>query len=828
MLKYYLILFVRNLQRQKLFSFIILLGLTVSIASTLLIYLYVRHEFSYDSFHKDADRIYRINQTFIWGEGNDSQFASTGPGVATALKEELPEVELLTSIHTPGNFIVSYANPSDEIITFEEDKILAADSNFFRMFTFPITKGNTETALFQANTMVMTESTARKYFRSEDPIGKLVRLGGLAPGEEQQTYEVTAVVKDTPDNSYIKFDILLSMNSFPQVKKRYWSWVWTQLETYVKLNKNTNIENTRAKLVKIPRKYAEETLQRAMNTTYDDYIKSGKKWELFLQPLTSIHLPSEVVLNRLNDAGNIKIIYSFMGAAFFIIILSCINFMNLSTAQFTRRIKEASIRKILGLGRNELSINYFMEALLFCLIALVAAVAFTQLLLPGFNLITGKSLEINLLNDPDLILILLALVFVMAIVSSSYPAIFLSAFHPVEGIKGKLKSGHEGRVFRNGLVVFQFSVSIVLIICTAIVFEQLNYISEKDLGFDKENLLILKHAEGVKDGESLANASLNIPGVVNASYCTSVPPTIGGGDSFTAEEMNNKTFPLNYTMADERYIPSLDIKLKLGRNFSLENPGDVNHVILNETAIARIGWTADESVLGKKISYPGNDSDVTYEVIGVTEDFHYWSLETPIEPVAIFHIKNKTVRDGDKQFIALRIVPQSSESWTTTFAELNKLWKIHAGDSPFEYEFVDQAFAATFKTQQQFGKVLTVMASLAILIACLGLLGMIIYSLEQRSKEIGIRKVSGASVWNILTLISSGYTKLIALSFIIGAPLSYWIMQQWLHDFSYRITPSLWMFAFVGIGILLIAILIASYHSVKAALTNPIKVLKDE
>lgn len=826
MIKNYIVLFIRNLQRQKLFSFINLLGLTVSMVSTLVIYLYVRHEFSYDRFHNDADRIYRVNQTFIWGEGDDSQFASTGPGVATALKEELPEVELLTSIHTPGNYIVSYATSSNEIRSFEEGKILAADSNFFRMFNFPFVKGNTETALVQANTMVMTESTAKKYFHSEDPIGKLVRLGGLAPGEEQQTYEVTGVVKDTPDNSYIEFDALLSMNSFPQVKKRYWSWVWTQLETYVKLDKNTDIENTRAKLVKIPRKYAEETLQRAMNTTYDDYIKSGKKWELFLQPLTSIHLPSATVYNRINDSGNIKIIYSFIGAAIFIILLSCVNFMNLSTAQFTRRIKEASIRKILGLGRKELSINYFIEALIFCLMALVAALALTQLLLPGFNLITGKALEVNLFSDVGLMGILLALVLLMAIMSGSYPAIFLSAFHPVEAMKGKLKSGREGRTFRNSLVVFQFSVSIVLIICTAIVFEQLNFMSEKDLGFDKENLLVLKHAEGVKDGESLSNATINVPGVVNASWCTSVPPTIWGGDSFIAEGKDEKVFSLNFTKADERYIPSLNIKMKWGRNFSLATPGDVSRVILNEKAIERIGWNADESVIGKKIKYPG--SEIAFEVVGVMADFNYLSLASPIEPMAVFHIKDKIVLDGDKQFIVLRIAPQNSQSWGTTFAELSKVWKAHAGDSPFEYEFVDQAFADSFKTQQQFGKVLTIMSILAILIASLGLLGMIIYTLEQRTKEIGIRKVLGASVVNLWRLLSTEFIMLVLISCIIATPIAWYYLDSWLKNYDYRTEIKWEVFVLAAVAALVITLITVSFQAIKAAIANPVKSLRTE
>jgi putative ABC transport system permease protein len=788
----------------------------------LLIYIYVSHEFSYDRFHKDVDRIYRVNQTFIWGENSDNQFASTGPGVAYAIKEELPEVELMTSIHTPGNFIVSYTNPANEVISFEENKVLAADSNFFSMFNFPLIKGDPASAFKQANTVVMTRSTAKKYFGDTDPIGKLIYLGGLAGGK-QQTYEVTGVVEDTPDNSYIEFDMLLSMKGFP-LERMYWSWVWTQLETYVRLDPTANVESVRAKLAEIPRKHVGETLRRAMNTTWDEYIKSGKKWELFLQPMTSIHLPSETVYNRLNDVGDIKIIYSFIGAAIFIVLLSCVNFMNLSTAQFTRRIKEASVRKIMGLGKKELSLSYFLEAVAFCFIALLAALALTQLFLPGFNLITDKPLELNLLSDPLMIPILLGLVLLMAAVSCSYPALFLSSFNPAEAIKGKLKVGNKGQTFRSSLVVFQFSVSIALILCTAIVFQQLQYVSKKDIGFDKENLVVLSHAEAVKDGESIAKAALNVAGVENASWCSSVPPSIWGGDTFSADGMNGQTFPLNYTMADENYLPTLNIILKFGRNFSAETPGDVDRVILNEAALQKIGWRSEESVIGKKIDYNGTK----FEVIGVMSDFNYWSLATPIEPFGLFHVKTKSMFDSDRKYLTLRIAPQSSEAWESTMASLQKLWKVHAGDTPFDYTLVDQAFAETFRTQSQFGKVLTVMAVLAILIASLGLLGMIIYALEQRTKEIGIRKVSGASVWDILKLISRGYTKLIIVAFVIGAPFSYWLMQQWLSDFAYRITPSLWIFIATGLGTLFIAMTITSYHSMKAALTNPVEVLKDE
>jgi putative ABC transport system permease protein len=821
-MKYSFLLFFRNLKRQKLFSAINLLGLTVSLVSTVLIYLYVRFELSYDTFHPHAERIYRVNQTFIWGERNDHQFGSTGPGVAHALKEELPEVELITSLHTPGNFLVSYTNANNQVVAFEQENILAVDSNFFAMFDFPLVVGTKEGALTLANTLVMTERTAKKYFGTENALGKLLRVG---IGENEKTYEVSGIVKDLPQNSYIQFEMLLSMESFPMVERMRWSWVWTQLETYVRFAENTNLDNTRTKMAGIPRKHAEETLQRAMNMTYDDYVKSGKKWELFLQPLTGIHLPSEIVYNRINrEVGNIKIIYSLIGAAGFIVLLSCINFMNLSTAQFTRRVKEASIRKILGLQRSELSAYYFVEAFLFSVLALVLSLALVQLFLPVFNYVTDKSLQLNLLSDTPLLIMLGSLVLVMSLLSGCYPAVFLSRFHPVEGIKGKLRTGHQGRTFRNALVVFQFSISLLLILCTAVVFQQLKFVGEKDLGFEKENLLVLKSAEWVPDAEALAQAATHLPGVLSASLCSSLPPTISGGDSFTAEGQSN-SFPLNFTTCDERFLSTLDIELRFGRNFNIGNTADYNKVVLNETAVKRIGWKLDESVIGKRISY----EEAYFEIVGVVKDFNYWTLQAPIEPLGIFHYKNEKIMPFEsKRFVVMKVTAQTPEAWAGTLAALGHLWKVHGKDFPFQYEFIDDAFAATFKEQHQFGQSLIIIATLAILIACLGLLGMIVYSLEQRTKEIGIRKVAGASVFNILVLISKGYTKLIVVAFLISAPLSYWLMQQWLSDFAYRIAPSPMLYGAVCVGTLLMAMLITGHHSLKASLRNPVEVLRDE
>lgn len=825
MIRYNLLLFLRNLSRQKLFSGINLLGLTASLVSTILIYLYVSHELSFDRFHRHTDRLYRVNQTFIWAENNNSQFSRTGPGVANALKEELPEVELVTSLHTPGSFIVSYQEPSGQIISFEENEVFAADTNFFRVLNFPLVKGDPDRAFRLSNTMVMTTSTARKYFGDAEAVGKIVRLSGLN-GDELQTYEVTGVVNDPPDNSTIQFDVLLSMEGFP-VRRLYWSWVWTQLETFVLLRENANIDLVREKLKLIPQKRADETIRGAMGMTYDEYIKSGKKWDLFLQPIGSLHLPGQPVTGSFPDTGNKKILYSLIAAAFFIIILSCINFMNLSTAQFTRRLKEVSVRKVMGIGKLQLGLSYFVEALVFCALALVAAIGITQLLLPIFNVSIGKSLRLDLFNDPSLTMMLTGLIILMSVVSSSYPAIFLTGFHPVEALKGKLKAGRHGLWFRNGLVVFQFSVSIILIICTTIVFEQLSYVSEKELGFDKENLMVVRHAEGLKNPESLRNEALTLPGVVAASWCSSAPPEVYNGDTYSAEGLNGRGFSLNFTSADENYIPTLGIHLKFGRNFSTDNPGDKDRVIINEATVHKLGWPLDESVLGKKIMYPNNDN-ASFEIIGVVSDFNYWTLATSIEPMAIFHLKNEKVYHESRRFIVLKTKNQTLTGWETTLAATQELWKKHAGGTPFDYRFVDDNFADTFKTQQQFGNVLTAMASLAILIASLGLLGMIVYAMEQRSKEIGIRKVSGASVWDILIMISRRYTSLIVLAFLIGAPFSYWMMNNWLADFAYHIKPSIWIFAIAGLSTLLVAIAITSYHSLKAAMTNPVDVLRDE
>jgi putative ABC transport system permease protein len=375
------------------------------------------------------------------------------------------------------------------------------------------------------------------------------------------------------------------------------------------------------------------------------------------------------------------------------------------------------------------------------------------------------------------------------------------------------------------MVVFQFMISMVLIILTGVVSQQLRYVAEKDLGFERENLLQIDHSEWAKGREAFVHALAQTPGVVSASLTTSVPPRIFGGDSFRAKE-SEKTMPINFAKADENYLPTLGVPMKLGRNFSTAFPGDSTRVILNETAVQAMGWKVDESVIGKKLVYPGDDN-TEYEVIGVTNDFHFWALNSPIEPMAVFHYKSP-VNDQSKNFVVLRLTAQNGKAMQSTIESLKIKWQEFTDDKPFQFSFVDQNFANAFKSAEEFGNSLTILSGLAILIAALGLLGMTIYMIEQRTKEIGIRKVSGASVSSLVILVSKDYSKLIVIAFVLSAPLAYWVVQQWLKEFEYRIAPSPLVFISVGVGTLLIAALITSYHSIKAAMRNPVEVLRDE
>jgi putative ABC transport system permease protein len=507
----------------------------------------------------------------------------------------------------------------------------------------------------------------------------------------------------------------------------------------------------------------------------------------------------------------------------FIVLLSCINFMNLSTAQYLRRIKESSLRKIMGSNQNQLALHFFSEAFMFCCIAALMGLGITQLVLPFYNVLAGTNLQLGLSAVSEIALVLVGLIVLMSLLSGSYPAFFLSRHSAVEAMKGKLRTGRQGKLLRNGLVTFQFFISMTLVVSTIVVFQQMRFLAQKDIGFNRANLMVLNRVEWINDPIAFRNELKNITGVEEAAWSSSVPPNLYDGDSFRREGSDN-LMPLNFCKADEAFVKTLQLDIKIGRNFSEEIPGDKERIILNETAVRSFGWNVDESVLGKKIEYPGNGS---YEIVGIVRDYHYWSIQTPIQPMALFH-KEGSMYSGQNHFIVLRVKPGDTEQLKTLIADVNKRWSKFAGDHPFQYSFVDDSFNRTFQSEEKFSHGLTVFAALAILIASFGLLGMIIYTLEQRLKEIGIRKVVGASVSGIWLLMVREYMYLIFIAIVLSVPVCIWLLNNWLEDFSHHTQLSPMAFATAGGGILLIAILVTSYHVLKAANTNPVNVLKDE
>ncbi|MFK7952871.1 MAG: ABC transporter permease [Ekhidna sp.] len=816
-------LFLRTLKRKKLYSLINIVGLSLGFLCATLIFLYVENETSYDTFHEKGDRIYRVNQTFIWGDDNPNQFASTGPGVAYAISEEIPDVDQVVRVHEPSLLPITLKNGSQERV-FNSETILAADSNFFQVFSYPMLYGDRINALKHQNTVVLKYQVAQRFFGDTNPIGNFIELGD---GAKKELYEVTGVLSDFDDNTYIDFDMIVSMNSIDLVKDRDWSWVWTMFETFVVLNENSSEEQLQEKLNLLPQKYATETL-RIMGYTYEEYIEAGKEWNLYLQAFTGIHLNSSNVYNRVGGSGNFKVVLALVGSAIFVVLLSCINFINLTTSQFTTKAKSASLRKILGSSSTALQKVYFGEALMFCTLSSLLSLGLIYYILPIFNQTVGLDLSFSLISHPYYILLLVVLVLVVSSIAGLYPALFFSAFKPIQAMKGELKSGKSGIRLRNVMMVVQYSLSLLLIICSLTVYQQLQYVFNTEMGFKKDNVITVNnahwtHGEG-GSLETLANELSQINGVTKASICDATPLMVYNGDGFYQEDPNAVSVSLNYVLGDENYTNLFELDLSTGRSFNKSFSDDVNGVILNETAVKTLGWDLDESILNKKLeNWTGK-----YHVIGVIKDFHYWSIQAPIQPFAIFHSSSNAQGDRPLSRVALNVNTQNAEEFDQLISSLENTWMEFAGNKPFEYSILDQIFASDYESEAQFSKIITAFAILTIIIASLGLIGMVIFSIEQKLKEIGIRKVLGASSFSIVTIFTQGYVKLLVIALIISSPIGYYFMENWLSDFDYRIEVSPTIYLVSGSILLLLSASISIYHSLKASSMNPAEVLKDE
>jgi putative ABC transport system permease protein len=824
MFKNYVKITWRNIGRNKVSSIINISGLAIGLACVLLIGLYVKDELSYDRFFKDTNRIYRVNTHEKMS--NDEFIAGhTPPPVGLALLNNIPEVESYTRIFKPGDEIIHFVN-SGQKSSLTEKSLLSVDSNFLQFFDYPLIEGDRAKCLNGPNSVVLTERAAKKYFGDASPIGR-----NLILDEYTAPFTVTAVLKDLPSQSSLQFDVLQSNVGMPPVKHFNWSWVWLQMGTYVKLKDNVatdevTLKRIEAKFPAMIRQQAATAFKR-IGQPFDEFIKKGGKYELHLQSLKDVHLYSADIGTRFIIQGDIKYVYIFSAIALFIILLACVNFMNLATAQSAKRAKEVGIRKVLGSERKQLIGQFIAEALVYTLFAAVIAVVIVSLCLPAFNQLSAKSLNLSAFFNFYTWAGLLALIILTALLAGSYPAFFLTSFKPAAVLKGgDFKTSGGGFFTRNALVVFQFTVSTVLIICTIVVYKQLIYNQSKDLGFNKENILIVTDADRLgKSEESFRQELQRLPGVASASISTSLPTQNSFTDYYVPEATADnvtaaeKNISLSSFIVDEAFVPTLKMKMQSGRNFSKDFT-DSASVILNETAAKQMGWN---DPIGKHITYPGGN-DVKFKVIGVVKDFNTESLHSPVSPFALFYTTSKTYRIGTS-YVVVRIKPGD---YNKTINSIQNKWKAFMSDNPFEYSFLDAEFDALYRTDQTIGKVFSVFTFLSLSVACLGLLGLAMYTAERRTKEIGIRKVLGASVQNVVSMLSKDFLKLVIIASVIAFPIAWYAMNKWLQDFAYPTDINWWVFAIAGALTLVIALLTVSFQSVKAALMNPVRSLRGE
>ena len=805
-------------------SLINISGLSIGIACTLLIVIFIKNELSYDRFHRDVNRIFQV---VLNGNMDGQEFwaGNTPPPVGAALTSNIPEIESFTRFYKPNDIVVRYEENSATEKLFTERNVLAVDSNFLQLFDFKLAEGNAATALMKPGSVVITEEMAKKYFGSGNPIGKILLMR-----QDKKPFAVTAVVQKVPTQSSIQFDFLVPVADFPVVKRFSWSWVWLQMMCYVKLKEN--VQTDKPGIRRLETKFPAMVKIQAANAfkrigkPFDEFLKSGGKWDLHLMPLTDVHLRSAAIaMPWLSHISNIKYIYIFGSIALFIVLLACVNFMNLSTARASRRAKEVGIRKVTGSTRGQLIRQFLSEAFLYSFLSSFIAAILVAVLLNGFSMIIDEPMSFQAAFTPSIWLSLLALTIITGLLAGSYPALYLTSFKPVLILKGKnLFSGSKkDLLIRNGLVVFQFTISTIMIVGTLVVLKQLRFFRNTDMGFNKENVLIISSANRLAQSEeSFRDAVAQIPGIVSASVTTSIPSGSVFGDSYKAELGENATstkdIGLNSFMVDESFIPTLNINVVKGRNFSKEF-SDSSSVILNQEAVKQIGW---KDPIGKWIQYPGGD-DVRFKVIGVVKNFNIESLQAAITPFALFHLSSKTYDFGHNVIAKIR-----SHDLSKVINQVESKWKSFAPAEPFDYNFLDAAFDSQYRSEQRLGSIFGIFAALSIFIACLGLFGLSAFMAERRTKEIGVRKVLGASVSNVAVLLSKDFLRLTVVAIVIAFPVAWYFMNKWLEDFAYRISIHWTIFFISGLGTLMITLVTISFQAIGAAMANPAKSLRTE
>jgi putative ABC transport system permease protein len=793
MLKNLILVALRNFKRDKWYSLLNIVGLAIGITFSLFLIFYIKDELSYDRYNVKADRIYRIITYDKEPDRDMMKWSITTDALAPELKKDFPEVEETVRFNSYGKQMLKLGDRR-----IYEDKIFFADSTVFKIFTYHFIQGDAKTALVAPNSMVLTKSVAEKFFGTNNVVGKSLQ------SDDGTNYKITGVVEDVPKNSHLIFNVLISMSSIP--KEYMGNWGNFGIYTYVLLKPRT----TKA------------AFDKKMAPLYDKFLapifaKSNIKINFSAQPILQIHLHSDLEFEP-EELGSISYIYIFAAVALFMLIIACINYMNLATARSARRAKEIGIRKVTGSTRSQLVAQFLVESLLTALFALLISMALIALLLPTFNLLSGKSITFLSLLEPSSFLILLAIILFVGLAGGSYPAFYLSKFNPAHVLKGSVSKASGNVNLRRLLLVVQFTISMIMLICTWIVYGQLQYLRNKDVGFNKQQVLSL----GVNTNNNVRGKVLAFkhevqqnPNVLSISTSQSLP---GQGMSlllFSVETKNGyKDQGVNCYGIDEDYFKTLGMQLKGGRNFS--GPDDtLRSIIVNEQMVKYFGW---DDAIGKKVKFGGDTSKNYLEVVGVVKDFNQKSLYNPIEPLLLFYRPNSNnieIKLGEKN------IP-------STITSVEKIWKADFPDLPFAYTFLDQDFNSQYASDQKRGKIFTAFSILTIMITCLGLLGLVAFTTQQRQKEISIRKVMGAGIKDIVPLITNNFVLLVGISCLVAFPVAYFFMDKWLKIFTYNTGLRAAPFIFSALAVLTITLLTVIFHTFKAAMANPVESLRTE
>lgn len=811
----------RNFRREAFFSWINVVGLALGLAATWLIVVFVFYENSYDKFLPTTNRICAVAFDIKMGD-QEGLTTNTPPPLGSRLRSDFPEIEMVARTFNLGEVVVRRNIPGKESLQFSERSSMAVDTSFLELFDFPMVEGDAKIALRNPNSMVITERMANKYFEGGSPLGQSLSVN-------DKLYTVTGVVKNLPSTSTIQFDFLMPMVNYPVVEHFAWSWIWLQVDTWVRFKEEVNpgvIASLEAKFPKMIRTYAPAAYAR-VGQDLGKQLAAGDKLDVKLLPLRSLHLQNKNLSTRLTTLGDQSQVTMFAIIGGLILLLACVNFMNLSTARSAKRSQEVGIRRAMGSQRNTLIGQFLVESMVYSLLAMVLAAILVSLTLPLFNQLTGLSLTLQDLFSGGAAVFVILLPIITGLMGGIYPAFYLSRFRTLDISLMARSSGTNSGV-RSGLVVFQFAVSIMLMIGSMMVYKQLNFARNHSPGLNRENVLIIdnaRHLGNASSKEVFRQKLLQLPEVSSVTYSTFLPSQGSFGDFYEPEQGNQdraiiKSLAIGSFLTDASFVPTLGLKIVDGRGFNVNNRSDSASVILNETAVKTIGW---DKPIGKWMRYPGNGNQ-RFQVIGVMKDFHESSVKTVIEPMAIFYESSDTYQTWASS-VAVRIKPGNTSS---AIAKVSSLWDHTVLTVPFEYDFLDASFARLYKLEEKTSVILSLFTSLALFIGCLGLFALAAFTAEQRRKEIGIRKVLGSSILELVAILSKDFLKLVFIAIVIAMPIGWYVITKWLENFQYRTTISWGVFAAAGVTSILVALLTVSYQSIKAALMNPVKTLRSE